>query len=99
MNSAVRSLARKCTAALPFLRRADRADIRRGGRGREGKTMPEMLLVALGANLPDASGRPALETCRWAAARLAGLPGLRLEGLSRWYRTAPVPASDQADYI
>ncbi len=30
---------------------------------------------------------------------LDGLPGLRLVGLSRWYRTAPVPASDQPDYI
>ena len=63
-----------------------------------------MILVAIGANLRDAAGRPPLETCRWAAARLARLPiccgtGLRLVGLSRWYRTAPVPASEQPDYI
>jgi len=27
------------------------------------------------------------------------LPGLRLSGLSRWYLTAPVPASGQPDYV
>ncbi len=61
--------------------------------------MAELILVALGANLPDAAGRPAVETCRWAVAELARLPGLRLDAISRWYRTAPVPASDQPDYI
>ena len=55
--------------------------------------------IGIGANLPDASGRDALGTCRWAAAQLAGLPGLRLAGLSRWFRTRPVPASDQPDYV
>lgn len=57
-----------------------------------------MILVAIGANLP-VQGRLPLETCRWAAGELDRLPGLRLRGLSRWYRTAPVPASDQPDYI
>ena len=57
------------------------------------------VLVGIGANLPDASGRDALGTCRWAAARLAELPGLRLAGLSRWFRTRPVPVSDQPDYV
>ncbi|MBV9776613.1 MAG: 2-amino-4-hydroxy-6-hydroxymethyldihydropteridine diphosphokinase, partial [Acetobacteraceae bacterium] len=27
------------------------------------------------------------------------LPGIKLEAVSRWYRTGPVPASDQPDYI
>ena len=58
-----------------------------------------VILVAIGANLRDAQGRPPLETCRWAAAQLARLPGLRLAALSRWYATAPVPASDQPDYV
>jgi 2-amino-4-hydroxy-6-hydroxymethyldihydropteridine diphosphokinase len=58
-----------------------------------------MILVALGANLPDQTGRTALETCRWAADRLAQLPDLRLMSRSRWYRTAPVPRSDQPDYV
>ena len=49
-----------------------------------------MILVAIGANLATPDGTPPLETCRHAAAALDALPGLRLRGLSRWYRTAPV---------
>ncbi len=56
-----------------------------------------MILVAIGANLPGAAGRPAIETCRWAAAQLPGIAPV--VAVSRWYRTAPVPASDQPDYI
>ena len=59
----------------------------------------ETILVALGANLPDAAGRRPLDICRDAAAALGRLPGLRLLGVSRWYRTAPVPASDQPDFV
>ena len=61
--------------------------------------MRKVILVGIGANLPDAAGRAAIETCRWAVGRLDALPGLRVRGLSRWYRTAPVPASDQPDYV
>ena len=57
-----------------------------------------MILVAIGANLPFGRRSP-LETCRWAAGELDRLPGLRLRGLSRWYRTVPLPPSDQPDYI
>ncbi len=56
-----------------------------------------MILVAIGANLPDAAGRPALATCVWARAQLMGIAPV--VQVSRWYRTAPVPASDQPDYI
>jgi 2-amino-4-hydroxy-6-hydroxymethyldihydropteridine diphosphokinase len=58
-----------------------------------------MIVVALGANLPAADGAPPLLTCRRAAESLRGLPGLRLRALSRWYATAPIPASDQPDYV
>lgn len=58
-----------------------------------------MILVAIGANLPGPGGRTPLETCRWAVGRLAELPGLRLAGCSRWYRSSPVPPSGQPDYI
>ena len=58
-----------------------------------------MVLVGIGANLPDMSGRTALETCRWAVGQLDALPGWRVRALSGWYRTAPVPASDQPDYV
>jgi 2-amino-4-hydroxy-6-hydroxymethyldihydropteridine diphosphokinase len=59
-----------------------------------------VILVAIGANLPGPDGQPAIETCRAAAARLDGLPGLRLVALSRWFATAPVPALPGApDYV
>ena len=58
-----------------------------------------MILVAIGANLPAPDGTPPLLSCQRAAVSLDGLPGLRLRGLSRWWRSAPVPASDQPDYV
>lgn len=57
-----------------------------------------MALIGVGANLPGPDGRSALDTCRHAVASLA-FPGCRLAGLSRWYASAPVPASDQPLYI
>jgi len=56
-----------------------------------------MILIAVGANLPDSAGRPALETCRWAAGQLERVAPIG--AVSRWYCTAPVPASGQPDYI
>jgi 2-amino-4-hydroxy-6-hydroxymethyldihydropteridine diphosphokinase len=58
-----------------------------------------MILVAVGANLPGPDGAPPIATCRAAVAALDALPGLRLRGLSRWYRTAPLPPSGQPDYV
>ncbi len=58
-----------------------------------------MILVAIGANLPAPGGGSPLTTCRHAAVALDALPGLRLRGLSRWWRTTPVPRSDQPDYV
>ncbi len=59
-----------------------------------------MILVAIGANLPQADGTPPLDTCRQAAALLDDLPGLRLRALSRWYLTAPVPPMPGSpDYV
>ena len=57
------------------------------------------IFVAIGANLPGPDGAPPIATCRAAVAALDALPGLRLRGLSRWYRTAPLPPSGQADYV
>lgn len=57
------------------------------------------ILVAIGANLPGAQGETPLQTCEWASARLAALPGLWLRARSRWFRSAPVPPSGQPDYI
>jgi 2-amino-4-hydroxy-6-hydroxymethyldihydropteridine diphosphokinase len=60
---------------------------------------PPMILVSIGANLPQAGGIYPLDTCRWAVARMDQLPNLRVRGLSRWFRTAPQPASEQAAYV
>jgi 2-amino-4-hydroxy-6-hydroxymethyldihydropteridine diphosphokinase len=59
----------------------------------------DAILVAIGANLPGPDGTGPLAACRAAAAALDTLPGLRLRGLSRWYATAPVPPSEQPDYV
>ena len=61
--------------------------------------MADNILVAVGANLPGPEGRTALESCEWALARVAALPGLRLVARSRWWRTTPVPPSGQPDYV
>ena len=58
-----------------------------------------MILIALGANLPGTAGATPRETCEAAVRDLANLPATRLETVSRWYRTTPVPPSGQPDYI
>jgi len=58
-----------------------------------------VILVAIGANLPGLDGEPPIGNCRAAVAALDSLPGLRVRGLSRWYRTAPMPPSGQPDYV
>ena len=58
-----------------------------------------MILIAVGANLAAHDGRTSYQVCTAAVDALAKLPGIRLVGVSRWYRSAPVPRSDQPDYI
>ena len=64
-----------------------------------------MILIAIGSNLADAGHRTSLDVCEDAVSGLAGLVGMagvagpRLVSVSRWYRSAAVPASDQPDYI
>lgn len=58
-----------------------------------------MPLIGIGANLPGPDGASPLETCQRAVALLDGIPGFRLKALSRWFASAPVPASDQPDYV
>jgi 2-amino-4-hydroxy-6-hydroxymethyldihydropteridine diphosphokinase len=56
-----------------------------------------MILIALGANLPSPAGGPQ-QTLEAALDRLeAG--GIHIAARSRWYRTAPVPASDQPWFV
>jgi 2-amino-4-hydroxy-6-hydroxymethyldihydropteridine diphosphokinase len=57
-----------------------------------------MIFVALGANLPSARFGPPRAGCEAAVAALEAA-GLRVVGCSRWYGSAPVPPSDQPDYV
>lgn len=56
-----------------------------------------MILIALGANLPSKMGGPR-ETLE-AAVRRMGERGIEVVARSHWYRTSPVPASDQPDFV
>jgi 2-amino-4-hydroxy-6-hydroxymethyldihydropteridine diphosphokinase len=56
-------------------------------------------LIGVGANLTGPDGLTPLETCRRAVAMLDSFPGMRLNGLSRWFASAPVPPSDQPPYV
>ncbi len=57
-----------------------------------------MILVAVGANLPDAGGAGPAETCARALALLEA-DGLAVVARSRWYRSAPWPRADQPAYV
>jgi len=56
-----------------------------------------MILLGMGSNLPSAAGAPRATL----EAALAALEqsGLRIVKRSRWYRSVPVPASDQPDFV
>ena len=57
-----------------------------------------MILVALGANLPTAAYGPPERALAEALRRLDAR-GAATRARSRLWRTAPVPASDQPDYV
>jgi 2-amino-4-hydroxy-6-hydroxymethyldihydropteridine diphosphokinase len=61
------------------------------GKERAIRKRENVVLIALGANLPAPDGTPPLSTLQRAAAALDALPGLRLVALSRWIRTPPEP--------
>jgi 2-amino-4-hydroxy-6-hydroxymethyldihydropteridine diphosphokinase len=56
-----------------------------------------MILIAIGANLPGPAGPPRAQG-EAALARLEAA-GVTIVRRSRWYESAPVPASDQPLYI
>lgn len=57
-----------------------------------------MIIVAIGSNLPvPAIGEPR-EVCAAAMDKFAG-EGVEIIRQSGWYRTAPVPVSDQPDFV
>ncbi len=57
-----------------------------------------MILVALGSNLAGAGLPGPRAVCEAALAALAA-EGLTVAARSRWYETAPVPASDQPWFV
>lgn len=57
-----------------------------------------MILVGMGANLPHPRHGPPRATLE-AALRELEAAGAAVTARSRWYATAPVPVSDQPDYV
>lgn len=57
------------------------------------------IYLGIGANLPAAGYDSAAATCQAAVERLRALPALTVVAVSRWYRSAPVPAADQPWFI
>lgn len=57
-----------------------------------------MIVVAIGSNLPFPSVGGPRSVCKSALADIAAA-GVAVVRRSSWYRTAPVPASDQPDFI
>ncbi len=56
------------------------------------------IFVAVGSNLPQAAGGSPLESCERALEILSDEP-VEVVARSRWYRSAPVPASEQPDFV
>ena len=64
-----------------------------------GDPVSEVIIVAIGANLPGPNGETPRQTCEWAVERLSALPGLTVSAVSDWYETAPDPPSGQPNYV
>jgi 2-amino-4-hydroxy-6-hydroxymethyldihydropteridine diphosphokinase len=57
-----------------------------------------VILMSIGGNLPSARFGPPRETLAMALAGLEG-EGIRITARSGWYRTEPVPRSDQPWFV
>ncbi len=57
------------------------------------------ILVGIGTNLSDASGRTPIEIAENAVRSLHEIGSLRVAAVSRWYGSAPTPPSDQMNYV
>lgn len=57
-----------------------------------------MILIGIGSNLPGPGLASPLATCRAAVEALAD-DGIRIVRCSRWYRSAPLPPSDQPWFV
>ena len=57
-----------------------------------------MILIAIGSNLGHPAHGSPHETCKAAVSAIQNT-GCRVLSVSRWYRSVPIPASDQPDYV
>ncbi|MEE3105919.1 MAG: 2-amino-4-hydroxy-6-hydroxymethyldihydropteridine diphosphokinase, partial [Pseudomonadota bacterium] len=57
------------------------------------------IYLGIGANLPAAGYGSSAATCQAAIRRLDALPAVTVTAVSRWYRSAPVPAADQPWFV
>ena len=60
--------------------------------------MPDIILIAIGSNLPSPEFGPPRAICEAALAELARR-GVRIVRRSRWFESAPVPLSDQPWFV
>lgn len=60
--------------------------------------MPNPILIAVGSNLPSPGFGPPRAVCEAALEELSRR-GLRILRRSRWFESAPVPASDQPWFV
>lgn len=58
-----------------------------------------MILIGLGANLPDEQGQSPEAIVEAAIAAVGRIPGISFKARSRLWRSAPVPASDQPWFV
>lgn len=58
-----------------------------------------MILIGIGANLPTKSYASPQDTCVAALAALDAIKGVHVAQVSRWFESAPVPASDQPWFV
>lgn len=63
-----------------------------------GQGASDSIYIGLGANLPHPTYGAPVDTLKAALADL-GTRGIEVRRLSPWYRSAPVPASDQPWYL
>ena len=58
-----------------------------------------MILIGIGANLPSSRHATPQDTCVAALAALNAIKGVHVAQVSRWFESAPVPASDQPWFV
>jgi len=60
--------------------------------------LPDLILIAIGSNLPSPAFGPPRAVCEAALIELSRR-GLRIIRRSRWFESAPVPLSDQPWFV